>query len=316
MATTTSITTTYAGEHAGKWVSAALLSANTIEKGGLEVKQNVKYREVISKLSTDDLVTDNACDFLATSTITKTEVFLTPKELKINLEICKDKFRSDWEAIEMGYSAFDVLPKTFQDYLLAHVVAKAAQKNEQNIWNGDGSTSGQFLGFVPALTVDAALPAANEVTGTAITAGNVVDELGKIVDAIPAELYGNEDLRIYVSQNAYKLYVRSLGGFGASGLGGNGYDAKGNNQAFTDLMFDGVPLVVAEGLTANQMLAAEKSNLFFGTGLLSDQNEIRVIDQAEIDGSKNVNIIMRMTAGVQYANVEDIVTYGITNAAN
>ena len=308
MATTTSITTTYAGEHAGKWVSAALLSANTIEKGGLEVKQNVKYREVISKLSTDDLVTDNACDFLATSSITKTEVFLTPKELKINLEICKDKFRSDWEAIEMGYSAFDVLPKTFQDYLLAHVVAKAAQKNEQNIWNGDGSTSGQFLGFVPALTVDAALPAANEVTGTAITAGNVVDELGKIVDAIPAELYGNEDLRIYVSQNIYRAYVRALGALG--------HVDRFNNQELGDVMFDGVGIFVANGMPSNTAIAAEKSNLFFGTGLLNDHQEVKVLDMGDLDGSDNVRIIMKFTAAVQYAVVEDIVTYGIVNAAN
>ena len=308
MATTTSITTTYAGEHAGKWVSAALLSANTIEKGGLEVKQNVKYREVISKLSTDDLVTDNACDFLATSSITKTEVFLTPKELKINLEICKDKFRSDWEAIEMGYSAFDVLPKTFQDYLLAHVVAKAAQKNEQNIWNGDGSTSGQFLGFVPALTVDAALPAANEVTGTAITAGNVVDELGKIVDAIPAELYGNEDLRIYVSQNIYRAYVRALGTLG--------HVDRFNNQELGDVMFDGVGIFVANGMPSNTAIAAEKSNLFFGTGLLNDHQEVKVLDMGDLDGSDNVRIIMKFTAAVQYAVVEDIVTYGIVNAAN
>ena len=308
MATTTSITTTYAGEHAGKWVSAALLSANTIEKGGLEVKQNVKYREVISKLSTDDLVTDNACDFLATSSITKTEVFLTPKELKINLEICKDKFRSDWEAIEMGYSAFDVLPKTFQDYLLAHVVAKAAQKNEQNIWNGDGSTSGQFLGFVPALTVDAALPAANEVTGTAITAANVVDELGKIVDAIPAELYGNEDLRIYVSQNIYRAYVRALGTLG--------HVDRFNNQELGDVMFDGVGIFVANGMPSNTAIAAEKSNLFFGTGLLNDHQEVKVLDMGDLDGSDNVRIIMKFTAAVQYAVVEDIVTYGIVNAAN
>ena len=308
MATTTSITTTYAGEHAGKWVSAALLSANTIEKGGLEVKQNVKYREVISKLSTDDLVTDNACDFLATSTITKTEVFLTPKELKINLEICKDKFRSDWQAIEMGYSSFDVLPKTFQDYLLAHVVAKAAQKNEQNIWNGDGSTSGQFLGFVPALTVDAALPAANEVPGIAITAANVVAELGKIVDAIPAELYGNEDLRIYVSQNIYRAYIRALGTLG--------HVDRFNNQDMGDVMFDGVGIFVANGMPSNTAIAAEKSNLFFGTGLLNDHQEVKVLDMGDLDGSDNVRIIMKFTAAVQYAVVEDIVTYGIVNAAN
>ena len=85
---------------------------------------------------------------------------------------------------------------------------------------------------------------------------------------------------------------------------------------FGDVMFLGVPLKVANGLTANQMLAAQKSNLYFGTGLLSDHNDVRLIDQAEISGSKNVNVIMRMTAGVQYANVEDIVTYGITNSAN
>jgi len=308
MATTTSITTTYAGEHAGKWVSAALLSANTIENGGVEVKQNVKYREVISKLATGDLVTDNSCDFTATSSITKTEVFLTPKELKINLELCKDKFRSDWEAIEMGYSAFDVLPKTFQDYLLAHVVAKAAQKNEQNIWNGDGSTSGQFLGFVPALTVDAGLPAANEVTGIPVTAANVVAELGKIVDAIPAELYGNEDLSIYVSQNIYRAYVRALGSLG--------HVDRFNNQDMGDLMFDGVRIFVANGMPSNTAIASEKSNLFFGTGLLSDHQEVKVIDMGETDGSDNVRIVMKFTAGVAYANVEDIVTYGIVNAAN
>jgi len=38
MATNTSITTTYAGEFAGKYISAALLSASTIENGGIEVK--------------------------------------------------------------------------------------------------------------------------------------------------------------------------------------------------------------------------------------------------------------------------------------
>ena len=37
---------------------------------------------------------------------------------------------------------------------------------------------------------------------------------------------------------------------------------------------------------------------------------------AETDGSQNVRVIMRFTAGVQYAQVSDIVTYGITNTAN
>jgi hypothetical protein len=49
MATTTNVTTTYSGEFAGKYISAALLSGSTIANGGIEVKPNVKYKEVIQK---------------------------------------------------------------------------------------------------------------------------------------------------------------------------------------------------------------------------------------------------------------------------
>ena len=316
MATTTSITTTYAGEDSGKWVRAALLSAPTLEKELVTLMPNVKYKSVLHKLATDGLLKDASCDFTPTSTVTLTERIITPKELQVNVQLCKSDFVDTWSAIEMGYSAHDVLPKSFADYLLAYMSEKVGAANEVSIWNGVTGTSGSFDGFMTLLTVDAALPAANEISGTTLSASNIAVELGKVADAIPAAVYGKEDLRIYVSQNAYKLYVRSLGGFGASGLGANGFDGKGNNQSFGDLMFDGIPLVVAEGLTANQMLAAEKSNLFFGTGLLSDKNDVRLIDTSETLGDDNVRIIMKMTAGVQYANVEDIVTYGITNAAN
>jgi hypothetical protein len=37
---------------------------------------------------------------------------------------------------------------------------------------------------------------------------------------------------------------------------------------------------------------------------------------ADLDGSQNVRVVMRFTAGVEYGIVDDIVTYGIANAAN
>jgi hypothetical protein len=317
MATTTSITTTYSGSFAGKYVSAALLSGSTIANGGIEVKPNVKFKEVLKKVATDAIVKDATCDFDATSTVTLTEKILQPEEFQVNLQLCKKDFKSDWEAVQMGYSAFDSLPPAFADFLLAHVSAKVAEKTEQNIWRGVTANAGEFNGFTRLLTLDAALPTANEVAGTTVTAANVVAELGKIVDAIPASLYGKEDLYIYVSQNIARAYVRALGGFGASGLGANGTNAMGT-QWFNNgsLSFDGVKIFVANGLASNVAIATQKSNLFFGTGLLSDYNEVKVIDMADIDGSENVRVVMRFTAGVQYANVEDIVTYGITNAAN
>lgn len=317
MATTTSITTSYAGEFASKYISAALLSASTIENGGIEVMPNVKYKSVIQKIATDAIVKDATCDFSATSTVTLSERIITPEEFQVNLQLCKKDFHSTWEAISMGYSAFDSLPASFTDFLISHVAAKVAEKTEQNIWKGVTANAGEFNGFATLLAADAALPAANEVAGTTVTASNVVAELGKIVDAIPAALYGKEDLYLYVSQNIARAYVRALGGFGASGLGANGTNAQGT-QWFNNgsLSFDGVKIFVANGLANNTAIAAEKSNLFFGTGLLSDQNEVQVIDMAPVDGSQNVRVVMRFTAAVQYGIVEDIVTYGITNSAN
>jgi hypothetical protein len=308
MATTTSITTSYAGESAGEFISAALLSNDTIAKGGLTIKPNIKFKQVVRNLSTDGLLADATCDFADTSTITQVERILEPKSLQVNLELCKADFRDDWDAIQMGYSAHDVMPKSFSDYLIGYVAAKVAAQNEVAIWSGATGTGGEFNGFETLLALDANLPAAQEVAGTTVTAANVVAELGKIVDAIPTQLYGKEDAYIYVSSNIYRAYVRALGTLG--------FVDRFNNQNMGDVMFDGVKLFVAPGMSDNTAIFAQKSNLFFGTGLMNDTNTVKVLDMADLDGSENVRFIMRMTAGVQYGNVSDIVTYGITNAAN
>jgi hypothetical protein len=216
----------------------------------------------------------------------------------------------------MGYSAFEVMPKNFTDFLLAHAAEKVAAAMETSIWTGANATAGQFAGIMTQLTTDATLPSAQEVAGTTVTAANVITELGKVVDACPAAIYGKEDLTLYVSNNIYRAYVRALGGFGASGLGANGYDNKGTNQTLGDVYFDGVRVFMANGLTSNTALLAQKSNLYFATGLLNDMNEVSVLDLAQIDGSQNVRVVMRFTADAKYGFASDVVTYGITNSAN
>jgi hypothetical protein len=310
MATTTSITTTYAGEFAGKYISAALLSASTIENGGIEVKPNIKYKEVIKKIATDGIVKNATCDFDATSTVTLTERIIQPEEFQVNLQLCKKDFRSDWEAVQMGYSTFDTLPPAFADFLLAHVAAKVAEKTEENIWKGATATAGEFDGFVTLATADATVLDVASPEAGGVTAANVIAEMGKVVDLIPATLYGKEDLYLYVSQNVARAYVRQLGGFGASGLGANGTNAMGtqwwNNGS---LSFDGIKIFVANGMANDYMMAAQKSNLYFGTGLLADSQEVKLIDLSDLDGSQNVRVVMRFTAGVQYGIGSEIVLY-------
>jgi len=307
MATTTSITTTYAGEFAGKYIAAALLSADTLDKGLVEIKPNVKFKEVIKKVATGDLVANASCDFAATSSLTLTERILQPEEFQVNLQLCVKDFKSDWEAVQMGYSAYNNLPATFSDFLIGHIAAKVAQKTEQTIWAGVNATAGEFDGFVTLMTADGDV---NDVVGTTVTAANVIEELGKVADAIPNALYGKEDLTIYVPQNVARAYVRALGGFGTSGLGANGMDNKGTMwYGQGDLFFDGIRVAMVSGLASNKMVAAQSSNLYFGTGLLSDHNEVKLLDMGDLDGSQNVRVIMRYTAGVQYGIGSDVVLY-------
>ena len=303
-----SITTTYAGEFAGKYIAAALLSADTLDKGNITIMPNVKFKSVIQKASTDDIVKDATCDFqTGQGTLTLTEKILQPEEFQVNLDLCKKDLHSSWQAAEMGFGLNDTLPASFSDFVLAHVAAKVADRTEKNIWSGSTATSGQFDGFATLLAADGDLPAGQDIVGTAVTAANVVAELGTVVDAIPTAVYGSEDLAIYAASNVIRAYTRALGGFGAAGVGANGFENKGNNQSLGSLFFDGIPVIPCRGAADDMIIAAEKSNLFFGTGILSDLNEVRVIDMSQTDGSQNIRVVMRFTSGVQYAQVSDIV---------
>ena len=312
MATTTSITTTYAGEFAGKYIAAALLSSKTLEDGAIEIKPNVKYKEVIKKVATDSNVIKNAtCDFTDTATVTLTERILQPEEFQVNLEFCTKDFKSDWEAVQMGYSAYNDLPPAFSDFIIGHVAGLVAEKNESNIWGGVNATAGEFDGFTVLMTADSDVNDAVNTGITSFTAANIISALGNTVDALPSAVYGKEDLTIYLPTNAFQAYVRALGGFGASGLGAAGIAAQGTQwyNMGNALSFEGIKVQLTPGMPTDHIVAAQKSNLYFGTGLLSDHQEIRVIDMADIDGSQNVRVVMRFTAGVQYGIGSDVALF-------
>tara|TARA_Y100000401_G_C8322849_1_gene226443 strand:+ start:158 stop:1084 length:927 start_codon:yes stop_codon:yes gene_type:complete len=304
-----SITSTYAGEFAGKYIAAALLSGDTIAKGGIEVKPNIKYKEVIKKVATSGLIANGSCDFTNAGDVTLTERIIQPEEFQVNLELCKTPFVSDWEAVQMGYSAFEKMPPKFSDFLIGQISAEVAAKNETNIWNGANASAGEYDGLVTLFKADADV---SDISGTTVTHSNVIAEMGKVVDACPSTIYGKEDLNLYVSQNVAKAYVRALGGY-SIGVGANGIGDQGqmwyNGQG---LSFDGVQIFMAPGLTDNQMVLAQKSNLYFGTGLLNDMNLVKVLDMADLDGSQNVRFIMRYTASVQYGYGSEVVLYDPT----
>ena len=315
LATTTNITTTYAGEFAGEYIAAALLSASTIDDGGLTVKANISFKEVIKKLATGNLVSPASCDFTPNSSVTLTERIIQPVELQVNLQLCKYDFVNDWESQSMGYGLGQALPPKFSDFMIAHVASEVAQNTEFCIWQGDttAASNNSFDGFEKLIAAAAAagdIPAAQQVTAATLSAANIIAQMSLVVDAIPAALYGKEDLFLYVGSAAAKFYVQALGGFAAQGLGANGVENMGtqwwNNGSLT---VNGVKVFVCPGMKANKMYAAQRSNLYFGTGLLNDTNAVKVLDMTDLDASNNVRMVIRFTSAVQFGTASDLVEY-------
>jgi len=313
---------TYAGEAASGYIAAALLSANTLDKKLVTIMPNVKFKSVIQKLALSSLISDASCDFNASATASISERVLTPDEFQVNLQLCKQEFVDSWNALQLGFSAFDEIPRSFNDYLVSYVAGNVAQAVEESIWQGVGTTNGQFDGFQTLLSASVAaggatavLPARSTGSGSVIISGsvtqdNVISKLQSVVLTVPNTVYGKQDLVIYVGSKIAKAYqLATAGQTSATTFGANGYQ----NQ-FTigekPLNFNGIDLVLCPGLADDKIVAAQKSNLFFGTGLLSDHNEVRVLDMANLDGSQNYRIIMRYTAGVQFGIGQDIVYYG------
>ena len=318
----------YAGEAASGYIAAALLSANTLDKKLVTIMPNVKFKSVIQKLALSSLISDASCDFNATATASISEQVLVPEEFQVNLQLCKQQFVDSWNALQLGFSAFDEIPKNFNDFLISYVGGNVAQALEESIWQGVLANNGEFNGFetlfsasVAAGGATAVLPArltggASAVISGSVTSANVIQKLQSVVDTIPDTVYGKQDLVIYVPTNVAKAYQLALAGQTAvptSATTANG-GANGYQNQFTvgekPYNFNGIDIVLCPGMTASKIVAAQKSNLFFGTGLMSDQNEVKVIDMANIDGSQNYRVIMRYTAGVQFGVGQDIVYYG------
>lgn len=302
MATTTNISSSYVGEFASDYVSAMLLSGNTLANGLIEIKPNVKFKETLTRLELDGLVADASCDFADVGTLNWTERTIEPKSLQVNIKLCKSTFRSTFEAGSMGASAHDNFPAKLSDFIIGKTAAKIAQATELAIWGGT-AVNGSFAGFTTLLAADAAHTGSQKITGEAITPANILTELGSVIDAIPEKLLQDEGLYVYVANNVYRAYKRALANTGGS--------VQGNNQDIDVQMFDGIKIVPVNGLASNKMISSIKDNLFFATSLLSDLNEVRVIDTSETLGDQNVRFIARYTAAVNYAVVEDIVSYGL-----
>jgi hypothetical protein len=292
---------TYAGLFANKYIAAALLSGDTLAKELITVHPNVAYKEVIRNYQNSIVIADATCDFTDSSSVTLGEYVLTTVEKQVNLQLCKNQLRTTWEAAQAGFSAFEKLPATFEEFALAQTAAEVAQAVELGIWKTSLFYNGTAdEGMVGYLLDNSAIT----VTATGVTTGsNVVARLQAMLDASPSALYGKEGYQFYVGPTTMKAYQAAL-------------SAGNYNFQFyvgeKPMNFQGIPVTMCPGLNDSDCVLGLKSDLHFGTGLLSDYNEVKFIDMSDIDGSQNVRIIMRFTGGLIATNPTQQVVLNIS----
>ena len=295
-------TSNYAGKAAGFYISAALNQANSLDY--LTLIENVKFKSNIQKMAGSGLVQDSSCDFTDAGTLALTENVLTPKLLQINLDLCKSTLLDSWEALQMRAGAGAPPPASFDDYVISYMGEIIANGVEGSVWSGTGATAGEFEGFLTATTGAFAVDGTvnTSTASAAYTAANIIANLQTLTADMATDISAvlrKDDLYIYMSPKTYALYVSAVSTLGYV----NAYNMNGDYAP----VFEGYKIAVCNGMPDNQLVAAEKSNLFFGTDLLSDQTRISLMDMAALDGSDNMRLVARYSGGVQIGIGADIV---------
>ncbi len=294
-----SYTKLYAGKAAAGFMSASLLSGETLAKGYLTVLPNVAFKVNLNNFNlAAAAVADATCDFTSAGDVTYVEKALAPKRLQVNRALCKNDWLSTWAGANMRAGLDGTLQSDFATYLISYAGSLVGQQVEKSIWQGAAGTGGEFDGFQALLTADGGADVA--AVGGGITAANVIVEIGKVRDGIADAVYGQDDLCIFMGTAAFKHYISAQAALGYL----NQYHA-----GVTESNFEGIPIKWAPGMSANVMIAGRKSNMFFATDLEGDMTEVKLLDQTMVDGSDNVNLVMKFNAGVGYSTRADIVLY-------
>ena len=296
------VTSSFAGKAAGFYIAAALKEAKSLDF--LTQMNNVRYKSAIQTMANSGFVRNATCDFTENGTLTMNEKVIEVKPLQINIDLCKKSLVSSWESLEMR-GAYGNPPASFEDYVISYMGSIIADATETGVWqddNGNGELTTSFLQAAGLLIAATDATVIQSSASGAYTAANIIANLQTLTADMAANIspvLRKEDLHIYMNPKTYAFYVSAVSTLGYV----NAYNMNGDYEP----VFEGYKIAVCPGMADNQLVAAEKSNLFFGTDLLSDATRITLMDMAQLDGSDNMRLVARYSAGVQTGVGADIV---------
>lgn len=295
-------TVTYTGRDLDGFYSTALLTGDT--KSLIRLVPNVKSKVKLASLNMSGMFAADNCEFSDTGVASLSQKTLEVCPIKINLSFCERDFEANYlsEQLRAGSNKSGNIPKSFTDYMLNQVALNTSAYTEKLLWQGDTTNSPADLcdGLLTHFDDDSTIGTVNAVSG-GITVANVIAEVGKVYDAIPCTIIDNKKVVIFVSCKIGKAYKQALAGL-------NNFFATYNTGDLT-LSYLDTKLIVSKGLPDDQMVACDPQNLWFGTDLVSDENDLMFIPQKAISGAPTVRIAGSFKFGTQFGSSTEIVWY-------
>ena len=211
---------------------------------------------------------------------------------------------SSWSSLNMAAGRTSGAPVSFEDYVIAYMGEIIANQTEQDIWSGVTGTPGEFNGFCSYwLLPGTDGTVVQDAAAGAYTAANIIASLQGLVDAITGgtanNVLGKEDAYIFMNNKTWQFYIQAI-----SALTGTPWMSMNSDY---EPAFEGLKIAVVPGMMDNQLVFAQKSNLFFGTDLLSDSTRISLLDMAPVTGDDTIRMVARYTAGVVAGIGADVV---------
>jgi len=301
MATDFTNTSSYSGKSAGEYIKAAFLANDTLQN--ITVKENIDYRQVVKKLVNDISFGAQSCAWTPTGEVTLTERWITLKKFQVQEEICINKFLTDFPALEAQQGRLDA---AFTEALIANMLEGIAAENERQVWVGDATANPttEYDGLLTLIGADVDGDVNFVPSPVAIDSTNVFAKIQALIAALPTAVkYGNEKPTIYMDPSVWEAFMY------ASAAAGNGWYTYGGAEVPKTFMGT-YPIAVCPGMPSGEstMVMAPKSNLWFGTNVMNDWNNVTVVDMTQF-AEDNVRFSAKFFAAAQYGIGSKIAAY-------
>jgi hypothetical protein len=270
----------------------------------------IKSAAALNLMDTDaNIASGTACGWTATGNTTFSQRNLTVGVMKIQEALCPRSLEQYWMQTQLtAGSTYDSVP--FEQAFAEQKALRIAEALENAIWQGNAYFSGvnQLLNAASGSTVlaNASSTTWNPVSASVgITTSNVISIFDKVYNDIPQAILTRNDLVIFCGWNNFRTLI---GAFKSNtGVMYNQVDLQG--LADGDIVYPGtnVRVVAVPGLTStNRIVATYLGNLFYGTDLLSDEEQFSIWHSIDND---EVRFQASFKAATQFAYPDHMVDF-------